>query len=33
MKLAIAFIIDVGSVKPFIIELELDEVEGLIDVD
>jgi hypothetical protein len=33
MKFTITFIIDVGSVKPFIIELELDEVEGLVDVD
>jgi hypothetical protein len=33
MKLAITLIIDVGGVKPFVIELELDEVEGLVDVD
>jgi hypothetical protein len=33
VKLTVALIIDVGSVKPFVIELELDEVEGVVNVD
>jgi hypothetical protein len=33
MHLAVTFFMDMSGVKPFVIELELDEVEGLIDVD
>jgi hypothetical protein len=33
VKFTVTFIIDVSSVKPFVIELELDEVEGVVDVD